>query len=329
MDKYVEMLSGMSFDLLHIAQSFAVDNHSPLIEPAHLLRALLHKSAGLVAFIENTLDADYYYLVDWSEMRMHQCEKSPYKMKGVELSPAAKSAVKEADAIRQRNGQADIDGPTLLAALLTPGVAFSYEQLKTLPLTAEKVLCHAAPADVSAAAKGGTPAAVAPIGQSDSCVPMLAHVSVEPVIGLETEFRSLVEVLARRNRANVLIVGETGVGKTSLIMRLLQSLSDKEVPVSLASVQPYELDLITLAQGVSYKGEVEDRLKEILSHLSELEQPVLVIENFHRLEDKQSVLNGLIPVLKKVLQQRCFACLSSTEDHNGFIGWRAFKKSGE
>lgn len=84
-------------------------------------------------------------------------------------------------------------------------------------------------------------------------------------------------------------------------MRLLQSLSDNEVPVSLASVQPYELDLITLAQGVSYKGEVEDRLKEILSHLSELEQPVLVIENFHRLEDKQSVLNGLIPVLKKVL----------------------------
>lgn len=301
MDKYVEMLSGMSFDLLHIAQSFAVDNHSPLIEPAHLLRALLHKSAGLVAFIENTLDADYYYLIDWSEMRMHQCEKSPYKMKGVEFSPAAKSAIKEADAIRQRNGWTNINGPTLLAALLTPGVAFSYEQLKTLPLTAEKVLCHVTQAGVSSAAKGGIPATVAPIEQSECCVPMLAHVSADPVIGLETEFRSLVDVLARRNRANVLIVGETGVGKTSLIMRFLQSLSGKKVPVSLASVLPYELDLITLAQGVSYKGEVEDRLKEILSRLSELEQPVLVIENFHRLEDKQSVLNGLIPVLKKVL----------------------------
>ena len=47
MDKYVELLSNLNFDLLHIEQSYANDNNSPLIEPAHLLRALLHKSAGL------------------------------------------------------------------------------------------------------------------------------------------------------------------------------------------------------------------------------------------------------------------------------------------
>ena len=96
MDKYIQLLQGFSFDLLHIAQSFATDNKSPKIEPAHLLRALLHKSAGLVNFIEDTLDEDYYYLVDWTDMRIKQCDKSPYGMKGPELSHEAQMVVKEA-----------------------------------------------------------------------------------------------------------------------------------------------------------------------------------------------------------------------------------------
>ena len=75
MDKYTELLGGLSFDLLHVAQSFAVDNNSPQIEPAHMLRALLHKKAGLVDFIENTLDADYYYLVDWSDKSRQNTSK--------------------------------------------------------------------------------------------------------------------------------------------------------------------------------------------------------------------------------------------------------------
>jgi hypothetical protein len=85
MDKYSRLLENLPFDLLHIAQSFANDNKSPKIEPAHLLRALLHKSAGLVGFIEDTLDEDYYYMLDWADMRMKQCDKSPYGMKGIEL----------------------------------------------------------------------------------------------------------------------------------------------------------------------------------------------------------------------------------------------------
>ena len=74
MDKYVDLLSDLPFDILHVAQSYAVDNGAAQIEPAHLLRALLHKQAGLVDFIEDSLNSDYYYLVDWSDVRMQQCE---------------------------------------------------------------------------------------------------------------------------------------------------------------------------------------------------------------------------------------------------------------
>ena len=66
MDKYLKLFENLP-NLLHVAQSFANEHKSPKIEPAHLLRALLHKSAGLVNFIEDTLDEDYYYMVESHE----------------------------------------------------------------------------------------------------------------------------------------------------------------------------------------------------------------------------------------------------------------------
>ena len=305
MDKYSEMLADLPFDLLHVAQSFANDNKSPKIEPAHLFRALLHKSAGLVSFIEDTLDEDYYYMLDWADMRMKQCDKSPYGMKGIELSQDSKNVVKEAKEIAEKHGQNEISLVTLLASLVTPGIGFSYEQLKTLPLQAEKVMATQTGGVVKTASAptGGGVATAGTPGTNDYCISMLAEVPEAPVIGFDKEILSIVEILARKDRANLLIVGETGVGKTSLIDSIVQRVRDKKVPSSLENMQPYELDLITLSQGVSYKGEIEDRFKKVTEDLLSQTQPVLVIENFHRVEDKQSVLNGILPNLKRLLSK--------------------------
>lgn len=306
MDKYVQLLQGFSFDLLHIAQSYATDNKSPKIEPAHLLRALLHKSAGLVNFIEDTLDEDYYYLVDWTDMRIKQCDKSPYGMKGIELSHDSQSVVKEALEISEKCGLSEITPVTLLASLVTPGIGFTYEQLKTLPLQAEKILKTIqsdAPVKTQTLSKVAGQSASNSIDTQEYCVPMLSDVPESKVIGFDQEILSIVEVLARKDRANILIVGETGVGKTSLINGILQRLRDKQVPASLEALQPYELDLIALSQGVSYKGEIEDRFKKVTESLLNQTQPLLVIENFHRVEDKQSTLNGILPNLKKLLSK--------------------------
>ncbi len=305
MDKYSEMLADLPFDLLHVAQSFANDNKSPKIEPAHLFRALLHKSAGLVSFIEDTLDEDYYYMLDWADMRMKQCDKSPYGMKGIELSQDSKNVVKEAKEIAEKHGQNEISLVTLLASLVTPGIGFSYEQLKTLPLQAEKVMATQTGGVVKTASAptGGGVATAGTPGTNDYCISMLAEVPEAPVIGFDKEILSIVEILARKDRANLLIVGETGVGKTSLIDSIVQRVRDKKVPSSLENMQPYELDLITLSQGVSYKGEIEDRFKKVTEDLLAQTQPVLVIENFHRVEDKQSVLNDILPNLKRLLSK--------------------------
>lgn len=305
MDKYSERLGNLSFDLLHIAQSFANDNKSPLIEPAHLFRALLHKSAGLVHFIEDTLDEDYYYLVDWSDMRVQQCAKSAYGMKGIELSQESKMVLKEAVNISEKCGLPDINAACILASLVTPGIGFSYEQLKTMPLQSDKIMKYLV-SDSSVHKENNNAVGKQPVNIADDseyCISMIPSLPDSPIIGFEKEMRAVIDILARKDRANILIIGETGVGKTSLIEGFLQLLRDKKVPASLLNIQPYELDLITLSQGVSYKGEIEDRLKKVTESLLNNVQPVLVIENFHRVEDKQSVLNGILPVLKKLLSK--------------------------
>ena len=308
MDKYSKLLENLPIDLLHIAQSYATDNKSPKIEPAHLFRALLHKSVGLVSFIEDTLDEDYYYMVDWADMRMKQCEKSPYGMKGIELSHDTQNVIKEAAEISNTCGLDAVTLESLLASLVTPGIGFTYEQLKTLPLQAEKIkgfIQSGAPAKPAAASTSpkSSSAFQATGGTEEYCIAMLSDVPEAPIMGFDKEILSVVEVLARKDRANILIVGETGVGKTSLISGILQRLRDKKVPASLENLQPYELDLIALSQGVSYKGEIEDRFKKVTEALLAEAQPLLVIENFHRVEDKQSTLNGILPGLKKLLSK--------------------------
>ena len=313
-DKYSLHLEALPFDLLHIAQSFANDNKSPKIEPAHLFRALLHKSAGLVSFIEDTLDEDYYYLVDWCDVRMQQCDKSPYGMKGIELSRDSQVVVKEALSFCENMGCDSLSAEHILAALVSPGVAFSAEQLKTMPLKSEKILSTIS-GNASTVASSETPNAKTSTSnsvQTEYCIPMMQELPTADIIGFDSEIRSLIEVLARKDRANILVVGETGVGKSSLIWGLLKKAEEKKLPSSLANIEPYELDLISLSQGVSYKGEIEDRFKSVTESLLTRTQPILVIENFHRIEDKQSTLNGILPNLKKLLSKNQIQVVCTT-----------------
>lgn len=318
-DKYIQYLETLPFDLLHIAQSYANDNKSPKIEPAHILRALLHKSAGLVGFIEDTLDEDYFYLVDWCDMRMRQCGRSAYGMKGIELSQDSQAVVKAAAEMAEQYGSGEIRPEYLLASLVSPGVGFSFEQLKTMPLQAEKILA-ACSSDSGLSKNSGTPTDKArPQHTIDTeyCIPMLGTLPENPVIGFQTEIRSMIEVLARKDRGNLLITGDPGVGKTSLFNAFLQLAANGNLPHSLANMEPFELDLISLGQGVSYKGEIEDRFKKVVETLLNHTQPLLFIENIHRVEDKQSVLNALLPNLKRALSQNRvqIVCTATTDGY--------------
>lgn len=317
--KIAEYFDGLQVDLIHISQAFAVDNKSPQIEPVHIFRALLHKSAGLVNYIEDSLNEDYYYLIDWCDIHIQQCDKSPYPMKKADFSRDSQNVIKESISLEEQYGTETHKLEFLLTALVSPGVGFSSEQLKTMPLSREKVLSYISKNVKNAvnSSKEIRPSANDRKSQNVYYNSLFDATNDVEIIDMENDLRSLVEILARKDRANALIVGDTGVGKTSLIRKLTDNLTKGELPASISTIQPYELDLIALSQGVSYKGEMEDRFKSVIDELSDISQPVLVIENFYRLGETSSPLNAILPSIKKILSNNTiqFICTSSIDGY--------------
>lgn len=317
--KIAEYFNGLQVGLIHISQAFAVDNKSPQIEPVHIFRALLHKSAGLVNYIEDSLNEDYYYLIDWCDIHIQQCDKSPYPMKKAEFSRDSQNVIKEAISLEEQYGTETHKLEFLLTALVSPGVGFSSEQLKTMPLSREKVLSFISKnvKNTVNSSKEIRPSANDRKSQNVYYNSLFDATNDVEIIDMENDLRSLVEILARKDRANALIVGDTGVGKTSLIRKLTDNLTKGELPASISTIQPYELDLIALSQGVSYKGEMEDRFKSVIDELSDISQPVLVIENFYRLGETSSPLNAILPSIKKILSNNTiqFICTSSIDGY--------------
>lgn len=309
-------------DAFGIAEAYAKEHMSGAIDPAHILKALLHKDIGLVSFIEKTLQQDYYYLLDWADMRIKMIKKNPDGGKSIKFNALTKAVVSEADSIRQTRKEDMINEYHLLMAVVTPGVGFTFEQLKTLPLQKEEIMNALgtggsinAAVNVNIASKGSKVSSLKNIGSY--CIhknQKQADGKIDVVVGFEKELEQIYEILSRKTKSNILITGESGVGKTSLVNAFVQAIANDSVPSFLQKAQVYELDTIALSIGISYKSEIEGRMKKILEELSSMDNAILVIESFDKLMDKQGTLNGTINLLKASLNEGLLCiCTSSVE----------------
>lgn len=308
-----------------IANSFAVEYCSDAIYPSHLFKAVLHKEAGLVHFIETELDKDYYYLQEWADVQMTLSPRATRPSKDLGLSEEAFAVLEEAESYQMRFGLNECEPVCILASLVTPGVGFSFDQLKTLPLNASEICdklgtgtqvspdVMATSASSVSASKGGGMIQKYCINKSEE---VLAG-KLGQIVGFENEISTIYEILGRKTKSNLLITGESGVGKTSLINGFALQLASERVPGFLEHAVAYELDLAALGADASYKGEVEDRFKKLLVEIKEQKNAVLIIESIDKLFDKQGTLYGASSILKQELAKGnvLLLCTSSIDGY--------------
>jgi ATP-dependent Clp protease ATP-binding subunit ClpB len=310
---------------LHIAQAVAHEYRQAQYAAPHLLTALLHNEIGLASWLVAVLDKDIHYLREWAEVRLEDEPKAARPPEQPTPDAAVQQVLELADLVALQLTREQPDALCALAALLKPGLAFTAEQLKSLPLTQKEIL-DAAQAELPAPtlASPGVGKAPAngpkPAGQGGAlatyCTDKTAQAragQLDPIVGRDREIRLVAEILGRRTKPNVLLIGEPGVGKSALVEGFAQQIALGLVPGHLREVTLFELDLGTLVAGASYKGEVEDRIKKVLTEIKQYTRAILFIDELHVLLDpKGSAGSGIAQLLKPELARGELTVIGAT-----------------
>ena len=141
------------------------------------------------------------------------------------------------------------------------------------------------------------------------------HGKIDPIIGREPELEALVQTIARRKKNNVILVGESGVGKTAIAEGLACLINEDRVPEVIAHNTIYSLDIGALLAGTKFRGDFEERLKEVLDALETRSDAILFIDEIHMIMGAGSAGSGgmdIANLLKPALQKGNLRCIGST-----------------
>jgi ATP-dependent Clp protease ATP-binding subunit ClpA len=146
---------------------------------------------------------------------------------------------------------------------------------------------------------------------------------IDPVIGREDEIKQLALILGRRNKANAILVGSPGVGKTSIIEGLANKIVEGSVPKFLEDYTVYNLDVTAMLAGSKYRGDFEERFKGVLKALDKKSKSILFIDEAHMITGAgtsgHNSANDLANMLKPALSRGNLKIVASTT-------WEEYRK---
>jgi len=148
---------------------------------------------------------------------------------------------------------------------------------------------------------------------------------IEPLIGRSTELNDIINVLAKRFKSNVLMVGDPGVGKTAIAEGLAQLIVDGHVPEFLLDHEVYSVEIGSLLAGSKYRGDFEEKIKAIIEALNSKKKAILFIDEAHTMKGAGSSNNGSVDfanMIKPAITKGTLKVIASTT-------WEEFYESFE
>ncbi|MBV9926531.1 MAG: ATP-dependent Clp protease ATP-binding subunit [Acidobacteria bacterium] len=308
-ERYTEKARRVIFFARYEASQFG----APAIEPEHLLLGLMREDKTLTARFLARAQTSLEAIRKEIEGRAPLREKISTSVE-LPLAPETKRVLafahEESDRLQHRH----IGTEHLLLGLLreerSMAAEILYERGLRLNAVREEVSRQSGN-DPRAAQKKETPHLAE---FSRDLTEDAANDKLDPLVGREGEIERVVQILCRRTKNNPVLIGEPGVGKTAIVEGLAQRIVRGDVPSFLENKRILSLDLSLIVAGTKYRGQFEERLKQIMRELVENPQYVVFIDELHTLVGAGSAEGSLdaANILKPALSRGEIQCIGAT-----------------
>lgn len=256
----------------------------------HILMGLLREGTGVAAMVLDRHEVTQEKVLSLMERLISP--SVPMKLAGgSEYTPGAREVIKGSYEEAVFFKAPLIGTEHILIAMIKQGKCTASRLLNTMNINIQRLYV-----DLMAAMGDDAPAAgedsISRVKREGGSTPVLDSFSrdltemaregkMDPVIGRETEMRRVIQILSRRTKNNPCLIGEPGVGKTAVVEGLAQMIVNGDVPETIAGKRVVTLDLSGMVAGSKYRGEFEERIKNVLSEVKEHGEILLFIDEIH------------------------------------------------